>query len=462
MTRPRRYLLISVLLVLAGLVGLSWQIFRLRFPNAFDRETEDAAEVEKLKAADLGRPVTAGADWPQFLGPNRDGTAPADDFNQDWKAKPPQVLWTTPGGGGYSSCAVAGGRVYTQDKLGGDERVICLDAADGKPLWEHRSPAGYERGGNNYMAGPRATPAVHDGRVYAVGAVGKFVCLKPPTQPGEKPAVLWEHDLPAEFRAETAEWGYACSPLVEGDQVIVQPAGRDGAVVAFDRVTGEQRWAVGKAQKGYSSPVAATLGGVRQVVAVTGDAIIGIRAADGQLLWEVPWVTQFGVNAASPVIAGGYVFVSSEYTKGCTLLNVTAAGDGKAAAKVVYFRPGSRGMRTKQSTAVHRDGFVYGFDESVFRCLNLRAGTKVEDYEGRDAANRLFGTGTVTRVGDQLVIQTAAGGLYLADADPTEFKLRGQVTGMLSGPECWATPTVVNGRLYTRDGEKVLCLDVRK
>jgi outer membrane protein assembly factor BamB len=462
MTRPRRYLLILGLLLLAVLVAVTWKLLRDRFPNAFDRETEDPAEVEQLKAADLTRPTVGGADWPQFLGPNRDATAPADGFNPNWKAKPPKVLWTAPCGGGYSSCVVVGGRVYTQDKQGGDERVLCLNAADGKPLWEHRSPAGYERSGNNYMTGPRATPAVSDGRAYAVGAVGKFVCLKLPANPDDKPAVLWEHDLPAEFRAEMAEWGYACSPLVEGDLVVVQPAGKDGAVAAFDRVSGEKRWAVGKAAKGYSSPVAATLGGVRQVVAVTGDAIVGIRVADGQLLWEVPWVTQFGVNAASPVLAGGYVFVSSEYTKGCTLLHVTAAGEGKAGAKVVYFRPNNRGMRTKQSTAVHRDGFVYGFDESVFRCLNLRAGTKVEDYEGRDEANRVFGKGTVTRVGDQLVIQTEAGGLYLADADPSEFKLRGQVTGVLSGSECWATPTVVGGRLFTRDGEKVVCLDVGK
>lgn len=462
MTRPRRYLLISALLVLAGLVGLSWQVFRLRFPNAFDRESEDAAEVEKLKAADLARPTTAGADWPQYLGPNRDGTAPADGFNPDWKAKPPTVLWTAPCGGGYSSCAVAGGRVYTQDRQGGSERVLCLDADTGKQLWAYEYPADYSGLTLGYTDGPRATPTVYGGRLYAVGAVGRFVCLQLPATPDAKPTLLWEHDLRAEFRAALPQWGYAGSPLIEGELVIVQPAGKDGAVAAFDLATGERRWAVGKTTNGYSSPVAATLGGVRQVVAVTGDAVLGIRVPDGQLLWEHPWVTQQGVNAAAPLVVGEYVFVSSDYGKGCALMHVAAAGEGKAAAKVVYFRPGGRGLKSWHGTAVHRDGFVYGFDSFTFRCFDLRAGTLVDDYEGRDEANRLLTKGAVTRVGDQLVIQTETGGLYLADADPAEFKLRGQVAGVLKGLYCWATPTVVNGRLYTRDGEKVVCLDVRR
>jgi outer membrane protein assembly factor BamB len=470
MTRPQRYLLISVLLILAGLVALSWQFFRLRFPNAFDRESEDAAEVEKLKAADFtaarvgGQPTpnTPVADWPQFLGPNRDGTAPADDFNPDWKAKPPKVLWTTPCSGGYSSCVVVGGRVYTQDLQDGNERILCLDAADGKPVWAYEYPADYSVFRMGYADGPRATPAVHDGRLYAVGALGKFLCLKLPTRPDEKPVLLWEHDLLTKYQAKLALWGYACSPLVEGDQVVVQPSGAGGAVAAFHLTTGEQKWAAGHSLLGYSSPTAATLGGVRQVVAVTGDSVVGVRVPDGKLLWEHPWKISPEVNAASPVIAGEYVYVSSDYGKGCTLLRVTAAGGGKAAAKAVYFRPGSRGMKNWHSTAVHRDGFVYGFDSRTFRCLDLRAGTLVEDYEGRDEANRPIAKGTVVRVGNQLVIQSETGGLYLADADPAEFKLRGQMTGVLSGSQCWATPTVVSGRLYTRDGEKVVCLDVRK
>jgi outer membrane protein assembly factor BamB len=463
MSRSRRYLLILGLLALAGLVALSWQLIKARFPHMFDREMEDAAEVEQLKAADLTRQGTvANTEWWQFRGPNRDGITTADDFNTDWTAKPPKLLWSAPCGGGYSSCTVVGGVVYTQDRQGGNERVLALDAETGKLRWVHEYPADYSALKLGYTDGPRATPTVVGDKLYAVGAVGQFVCLKLPAMPDEKPSVLWEHDLLTKYRATIAEWGYAGSPLIEGDQVIVQPAGKDGAVVAFDRVTGEQRWAVGKAQKGYSSPVAVALGGVRQVVAVTGNSIVGIRVPEGQLLWEHPWVTQPEVNAASPVVVGDYVFVSSAYGKGCVLLHVTAAGEGKAVAKVVYFRPGDRGMQNWHSTAVHRDGFLYGFDRDTFRCLNLRAGTRVEDYAGKGEGNSRIGKGTVTRVGDQLLIQSETGGLYLADADPTEFKLRGQLLNQLTGSQCWATPTVVGGRIYTRDGEKVICLDARK
>ena len=354
MSRPRRYLLIAGLLALAGLVALSWQAFRHFNPNFFDTETVDAGELAKLKGAAL-TPPPAGTDWPRFRGPNNDGIASADHFNTDWDAKQPTEAWKTPCGGGYGSVAVADGRVYVQDRNGGNERLLCLSAADGKHLWADEYPADYSVFQAGFADGPRATPTVHDGRAYTVGAVGQFRCLK--LNGDSPPTLLWEHDLHAEFGGDMgngkSQWGHACSPLVEGQLVIVQPCGKRAAVAAFDRTTGEQRWAVGSSVGGYSSPVAATFGGVRQVVAVTGDSVLGIGVPDGKKLWEHPWVTQHKVNAASPVVAGEFVFVSSEYHKGCVLLRVDAGG-----VRPVFFKPKDKGMKTKHSTVVHRDGFV--------------------------------------------------------------------------------------------------------
>ncbi len=454
MTRRRRYLLIAGLLLAAVLVGLSWQLFRMWKPNAFDVEVVDPNLMNDVRGANLTTPPPpAGPDWPQYRGPNRDGVASADGFNTDWEKKPPKLLWRTPLTGKYGSVAVAGGRVYVQGREGNNERLVCLNAADGKPLWSDEYPADYRPLTTGYAEGPRGTPTVHDGRAYTVGAVGKLRCVK--LNGDLRPELQWEKDLLTEYGVEMSKmaWGFACSPLIEGDLVIVQPGGKKGAVVAFDRASGQERWAVGNSPGGYSSPVAGTFGGVRQVVAVTGDSVVGVGVPDGKKLWEHPWRNEpFRVNAASPVIAGEFVFVSSEYGKGCVLLSVSGAG-----ARPAFFKPGNSGLKTKHSTAVHRDGYVYGSDGAVLKCMSLRDGKLLD---GWDAPPGIL-TPTVVLVGDKLLAQSHSGVLHLIDADPTECRVRGELKGVVAG-DSWATPAVLNGRIYTRDGGSVLCIDASK
>jgi hypothetical protein len=209
---------------------------------------------------------------------------------------------------------------------------------------------------------------------------------------------------------------------------------------------------VGRTLGAYSTPVAGTFGGVRQVVAMTGDSAVGIAVPEGQLLWEHPWKTQFSVNAASPVVAGEYVFLSSDYGKGCALLRV-----GAGSARAAYFRPGAKGMKTHHSTAVHHNGFVYGFDSSVLKCWNLKDGTFTADWDAPPGVDK----GYVTLVGDQLLVQCGSGTLHLIDADPTECRVRGTLKGVVGG-NSWATPAVIGGRIYTRDGANVVCVDASK
>lgn len=454
MSRSRRYAIIVTLLV--GVVALGAVV---RAVLRRDREAVNEEEVAKLKTADLSHKATrdpaaeAAKWWPQFRGPTRDGWGSDANLNADWNAKPPKKLWQTPCGGGYSSLAVANGRVYSQDKQESDERVFCLDAATGKLIWEHRYPADYAALKLGYAGGPRATPTVDGNRMYALGATGQLVCFQ--EGPDNTVTRLWGTDLMAEFRAPLPSWGFASSPLVEGDLVIVQAGGRDASVVAFDKTTGSKRWATGDDRNGYSSPVVATLGGVRQVVAVTGQSVLGIRPTDGEILWRQPWKTDHDGNVAMPVVVGDYVFVSSNYGKGCSLFRISGAEPQQ-----VYMRP-NKVMRNHHSTCVHLDGYLYGFDNDQLRCVDMKTGTVVEDWPAPEVGGKLQ-KGGVIAAGKHLIGLTQNGTLFIGPADPKEFAFTGYLPNTLSGAECWAMPALADGKLYLRDGTKVVCLDLSK
>jgi outer membrane protein assembly factor BamB len=444
---------LGVVVVTAGTIAwMRWATIR----NWFDRDAENADEMNRLAAAPAKSPppAPAGVGWPQWRGPLRDGRAPDGPFRTDWDKNPPKQLWKADCGGGFSSLAVVGGKLYTQDREGGNERVLCLDAETGNPLWDYPYPADYSGMKAGYATGPRATPTIDGDRLYAVGATGKFVCLVLPAT-GTTPKLAWEHDLLAEFRASSPEWGVACSPLVEGDLVIVQPGGKDGSVVAFDKASGEVRWKAGSNPSGYSSPVAATVGNLRVVYAMTGDALLCVRASDGTVLDKADWVTEFKGNIATPVVHEDYVFVSSGYGKGCALFRAAADGD-KVRLTQVYMRK-NRVMRNHHSTCVFKDGYLYGFDDNRFACVDFKKGIEQEGWEDPGFLTK----GSVILASNHLIVLTENGQLGLVEATPTEARLIAKVPSGLSGRENWSLPVLVDGRLYLRDGQKILCLDVR-
>src|SRR5262249_25556180 len=203
--------------------------------------------------------------------------------------------------------AVSRGLVFTLDWKDGQERVLCLDAATGQERWTYGWPASYNvlRSHGN---GPRSTPTFFDGKLYVVGTLGRFFCLEV-TDEGQ-PKLLWEHDCAKSFDAIMPLWGFACSPLIEGRKVIVQPGGKYASVAAFDRATGVLRWMSMDEPTGYSSPMAATLGGQRQVIAFLADQLVGIRVEDGEALWTFPWYTEHQANTATPILAGDTIFIS--------------------------------------------------------------------------------------------------------------------------------------------------------
>lgn len=424
------------------------------------RDSEDPAEVTKLAGAKLELPAvaSAAAGWPQWRGPTRDGRAPVGPFRTDWDKNPPKLLWQAEGGGGYGSCAVAAGRVYVQYRKTGQDVLMCLDPATGQVRWETGAGADYSDTDPTYATGPRATPAVEGDRVWAVDGAGHLRCYH--TDEPERPGLAerWHVDLLKEFGAMIPRWGVACSPLIEGDLVIVQPGGKKGSVAALDKRTGSVRWAAGRNPPSYSSPVAATVGGRRVVFALTGDRLLAIRPEDGEVTDSYPWKPSPEVNVATPLVIDDYVFISAAYEMGWALLRAEPTGDGVRLAKVRE-RRGVRAFQNHHSTSVYKDRHLFGFsgmDGGRLKCLDIDTGAVKADW---DAVG--VGKGTVILAGNHLVVQTERGELCLVEATPDEFRLVAKVPTVLTKNNTWATPTLVDGRLFLRDEEKVACYDVR-
>ena len=451
----RRLVLILGLLAVVGVGGyLAYRSPWLRARLA--RDSENAAEIAKLSEKKLevqpaADPATGSPGW---RGATHDGRAPVGPFRTDWEKNPLNLVWKFDCGGGYSSCAVVGGKVYTQDYKDGNERVICVDGTTAPPklLWEYSYGVDYKKIRGGYAGGPRATPSVDGNRVYAVGALGKFVCLD-----AVKGTPIWEHDLIADFNASVPQWGVACSPLVEGDLVIVQPGGSGGSVVAFDKNSGEVRWTAGKNPSGYSSPVGAAVGGQRVIFALTADALLAIRTADGKVTDSYSWKTEFGGNVATPLVVDDYVFISAAYGMGCALLRAEAKSDEVKLVEV-YTRRG-RGLQNHHCTSVFKDRFLYGFDGmngARLKCIDFDTGKEKPDWDASGV-----GKGSILLADRHLIIQTERGELCLIEATPEEFRLVAKIPKVLTGNNNWATPTLVDGRLYLRDDEKIVCYDVR-
>jgi outer membrane protein assembly factor BamB len=251
-------------------------------------------------------------------------------------------------------------------------------------------------------------------------------------------------------------WGIACSPLIEGDLVIVQPGGENGSIVAYDRRTGDVRWRALADLSGYSSPIAATVAGVRQIIAMTGDRSVGLSAADGRLLWSYEFATGFHGNIATPIVAGSYVFISADYGTGCAMLQLSADGKGALTAEPVYFK-NNKLMRNHHSTCVLRDGVLYGFDKDFLKCVDLRTG------EEKWNAARQVDKGSVLCAGDHLVVLTQNGLLVSVAATPEKFVKKGDMQVLESATgTTWTVPALADGRLYLRDGTQIVCLDLRK
>jgi outer membrane protein assembly factor BamB len=396
--------------------------------------------VGGILAALLLAPLPCLADdWPQFRGPNRDGVSGERGVVKRWLSGGVKQRFRVPLGSGFSGVSVVGERLYTLLGNGDGEFAVCLDAGSGSEVWRVRlDDLWKDRQGD----GPRATPTVHDGIVYALSANAKLFALG-----AADGRTIWSHDLRAAFGARVPRWGMSTSPLVEGDLLLVEAGGPAALLVALDRKSGEVRWEALDGKPGYSSPLALELAGRRQVLLFSGRALHGVDPAGGRALWSLPWKTSWDVNAAMPVKVGpDKVFISSGYDKGSALLKLVGGDDPRVQE---LWR--SREMKNKFSTSVPHEGHLYGFDNAILVCLDVRNGEA--RWKARD-----FGFGSLIRVDGHLIVLGDAAQLALVEATPEGFVQKARTR--LDLGKTWTLPTLAAGRLYVRDERSLLALDI--
>ena len=387
-------------------------------------------------------------DWPQFLGSNRNSTHTGTNLAENWPMEGPPILWRKQIGQGFSGPVVAGGKLVLFHRLNDRETVECLDARTGKQLWVYDYPTAY-RDDFGFDEGPRATPAIAEGRVYTYGAEGKLHCLD--LNSGKK---LWSVDARTQFQVPKGFFGIACSPLVEGKLVLLNVGGTDGAgIVAFDKMSGDIVWRATDDEASYSSPVAATINGKRQALFLTRNGLVATDPGNGRIMYQYPWrpAMNASVTAAVPLVVDDLIFLSASYGAGATLLRVRDEKPEKIWSDDDV-------LSNHYATSVHYNGFLYGFDGRQEQRCNLRC---VELKTGKIQWNReRFGAGTILLAGNQLLILSERGELIRAPATPAEFKpvARAQILP----DQVRAHPALANGLFYARSTDKLVCADLRE
>jgi outer membrane protein assembly factor BamB len=391
-------------------------------------------------------------DWPQFLGPARDGVYSGSDLSTAWPKDGPPILWQRKVGQGFSGPAVASGKLILFHRIDDKETIECLDASTGKTLWTFDYPTAY-RDDFGFDEGPRATPAISDSHVYTYGAEGILTCLD--LVSGKK---LWSVNAKADFHAPKGFFGIACSPLVEGNAVILNIGGGEGAgIIAFDKLTGKILWKATNDQPSYSSPFAATINNRRYVFVLTLGNFIALDPTTGKILFQYPFrpPIRSSVTAAVPLVIDDQVFLSASYGLGAVLLKIGQNGPQRIWS-------GDDILSNHYATSVYHDGFLYGIHGRTdpgfepppsLRCVELKTG-KVR-WQQDD-----FGAATLTLAGDQLLILTERGELIRAPASPAAFKPTARA--QILPTQVRAHPALANGLFYARSKDKLICLDLRK
>ena len=397
-----------------------------------------------LSLALLAAGPAAALDWPQFRGVNRDGVSAETDLPRSWPAEGPRVVWKRAIGEGYSGISVAGDRLYTMDSDGTAEYVLALETGSGKEVW--RVPAGpklIDSMGN----GPRTTPTLDGGTVYAMGSHGRLLALK-----AADGAKIWEVDLPHAFAAQRPNWGYSGSPLIDGDLLILEVGGKDGrGVMAFEKATGKVRWGALDGDAAYASPVVMTIGGVRQYVMPrrAGSQTVALRP-DGSVLWTHPG--PFSAIASALLIPPDKVYVSGGDDAGAVLMRIkTEGGEGGKATVEELWK--TRTMKNHFNNAVLVGDHLYGFDNATFKCLSVATGEQAWAFRGLGKGSLLAADGNL------LIVLSDQGTILLVQATPGAYTELARFQAMEG--KAWTAPALANGRLYLRDHDEIVAVEVK-
>jgi outer membrane protein assembly factor BamB len=388
--------------------------------------------------------VHAASDWPQWQGPDRTRISKETGLLKEWPAAGPAVVWTATGlGSGYGSMAVAGDRVFVQGTRGRNSIVIAINRADGKELW---SKALGPSEADDRGPGPRGTPAVDGDRIYVLTEGGDLACIK------IDGTAVWQRNILRDFGGRQLQWLISESPLVDGPNVIVTPGGPGASLVKLDKMTGKTVWTSKDLSDaaGYSSVIAADVGGVRTYLTFTASAGVGVRASDGKLMFRYPNAANNVANITTPVFSDNKVFFTSAYDTGGGLLDLTVQ-NGEVKAKEVYF---TREMKNHHGGVVLVDGYLYGFNDSILACIEFATGKQMW-------RNRSVGKGSVIFADGHLYLQGENNVVGLAAATPSGYQEKGRFTIPDKGLPSWAHPVVTDGRLYVRNQDTLVAYDIK-
>ena len=410
-------------------------------------------------------PVMAD-DWPQWLGPSRDGTWREKGIVERFESPQLPIRWRAEISNGYSGPTVANGRVYVTDRLAGPtqiERVHCFDATTGRKIWSHDYQCTYE--GIAHRNGPRAAVTVNDNRAYSLGAVGHFFCFD-----AANGSMLWSKDLRKEYRIRMPEWGIAASPLVEDRLVIVQIGGQNACLVAFDKVAGKEVWRALGDRTGYSTPTVIEQAGKRLLVCWTGERIAGLDVSTGKLCWQHEFPPARMIhNIATPVFEHNFIFISG-FFDGSLLLRVYP---DKLAVERVWQRRGPSEKNTDSlhcciSTPILQGDYIYGVDSyGELRCLDLYTGDRV--WESLLAVPQArWANVHMVRHEEEIWMFNERGELIISRLSPKGYqelsraKLIKPTQGQLTqrGGVCWAHPAFAYKNVYVRNDEELICADL--
>ena len=446
--------------------------------------------------------TVSGEDWPWFLGPRHTGESSETELQLDWSGGPPAMLWKQQIGTGYSAPSLLGDRLVVHHRKGTQEIISCRRRSTGEELWQYSYESAFEDP-YGYNNGPRCSPVLTDKHCFTLGAEGLLCCVS--LQDG---SLVWKNDLKSSYQLPEWFFGMGCSPLLDGDRLIVLVGGQPNAgVVAFEAATGRVLWeAVGKQTwngtetpewdtyswtgeemvVSYSSPVIAEIHGRRHLLCLVRQGLVSLDPQTGatNFSWWFRSRVHESVNAARPVVVGNQIFLSAAYQVGSALLQVEP--DGRSVRKVWSDRSN---MLAHWSTPIHVDGCVYGFsgrheNEGELRCVRLedggvqwstsgydgdltnlrvnRANGKVVDSTtGEEIPYPFFGRGSLTRVGKRFIVLGERGTLAIVDVNRDRFVERGRFALDEIGNPAWVAPVVSNGHMYLRSENWLVCLDLQ-
>ena len=391
-----------------------------------------AAKIEAVAPAATETP----AEWPGFRGPNRDSVIRGVQIKTDWSASPPVQIWRRPIGPGWSSFAVHGDLLYTQEQRGDDEVVSCYTVSTGEPVWRHRDAVRFYE--SNGGAGPRATPTLSRGRVYTMGATAVLNALD-----AGSGKVVWSRNAATDTGRKSPEWGFTSSPLVVNDLVIVAVS---GTLAAYDLATGTPRWVGPQHGGSYSSPQLATIDGVEQVLLLSAPGAVSVSPADGKVLWEHTW--EGGAIVQPAITADGGILINAMSMMGGMATRRLAVAHGTG-GWAVEERWTSNGLKPYYSDFVVHKGHAYGFDGAILACIDLEDGKRT--WKGGR-----FGTGQLVLLSDQdvLLVTSEDGELALVSATPDKFTELARFPALNS--KTWNHPVLAGDVLLVRNGEEMV------